>query len=178
MSLERSSHAKFQTFYSKDDFLTDFHHVWTWKPSWSCDLEHLYNHSLLQGEGIELPLIGLVVYFPFWFPVILGLSVQFLFFHCLFFTFTLHERDSHLDHVTIKIISPFKGRLHIIYLGLVKQRKIYLKGQTDEGQQNQTGDAYTAHLQDIYLSSSTLTGNDTANNQCLIYCSGTANNQF
>ena len=34
-----------QSFGSKEEILEGFYHIWDWKPSWSCDLEHLNNFS-------------------------------------------------------------------------------------------------------------------------------------
>ena len=28
-----------------EDFLKGFYHIWAWRPSWSCDLGHLYKLS-------------------------------------------------------------------------------------------------------------------------------------
>ena len=30
---------------SREDFFCDFYHIWAWRPSWSCDLDHLYKLS-------------------------------------------------------------------------------------------------------------------------------------
>ena len=41
-------HAKFQdnmTSESGEDDFKGFYHIWTWRPSWSCDLDHLYKIS-------------------------------------------------------------------------------------------------------------------------------------
>ena len=39
-------HAKFQdqmtSGFGEEDFLKVFYHIWAWRPSWSCELEHLY----------------------------------------------------------------------------------------------------------------------------------------
>ena len=37
-----------------------FYHIWAWRPSWSCDLDHLYNLSfpLPKGAPHGLALIG------------------------------------------------------------------------------------------------------------------------
>ena len=38
-------HAKFQdhrTSGSEEKIFKGFNHIWTWWPSWSCDLDHLY----------------------------------------------------------------------------------------------------------------------------------------
>ena len=32
-----------QTSSSEEEYLKGFHYLWTWPPSLSCDLEHLYN---------------------------------------------------------------------------------------------------------------------------------------
>ena len=41
-------HAKFQDHRSsgsgEEDF-KGFYHIWAWRPSWSCDLDHLYKLS-------------------------------------------------------------------------------------------------------------------------------------
>ena len=42
-------HAKFQdhrTFGSGDEGFKGFYHIWVWRPSWSCDLDHLYKLSI------------------------------------------------------------------------------------------------------------------------------------
>ena len=39
-------HAKFQYLMTsgsrEEDFLKVFTNIWAWRPSWSCDLDHLY----------------------------------------------------------------------------------------------------------------------------------------
>ena len=49
-------HAKFQdhrTSGSGEDF-KGFYHIWAWRPSWSCDLDHLYKHSFpIPKEAIS-----------------------------------------------------------------------------------------------------------------------------
>ena len=40
-------HAKFQDHRTSGsgDFFKVFYHIWAWRPSWSCDLDHLYKLS-------------------------------------------------------------------------------------------------------------------------------------
>ena len=41
-------HAKFQdhrTYGSGEEDFKGFYHIWAWRPSWSCDLDHLYKLS-------------------------------------------------------------------------------------------------------------------------------------
>ena len=41
-------HAKFQdhrTSGSGEEYFKGFYHIWAWRPSWSCDLDHLYKLS-------------------------------------------------------------------------------------------------------------------------------------
>ena len=41
-------HAKFKdhrTFGSGEEDFKGFYHIWAWRPSWSCDLYHLYKLS-------------------------------------------------------------------------------------------------------------------------------------
>ena len=41
-------HAKFQyhmTSGSREEDFKGFHHIWAWRPAWSCDLDHLYTLS-------------------------------------------------------------------------------------------------------------------------------------
>ena len=41
-------HAKFQdhrTSGSGKKIFKGFYHIWAWRPSWSCDLDHLYKLS-------------------------------------------------------------------------------------------------------------------------------------
>ena len=49
-------HAKFQdqrtSWYGEEDFKA-FNHMWAWRPSWSCDLDHLY--KLLLSLPKETP---------------------------------------------------------------------------------------------------------------------------
>ena len=49
-------HAKFQDHRTpgsgEEDFL-GVYHIWTWRPSWSCDLDHLY--KLLFPLPKEVP---------------------------------------------------------------------------------------------------------------------------
>ena len=41
------------------NILKGFYHIWTWRPSWSCDINHLY--SLLLTHQMEAVSIGLAV---------------------------------------------------------------------------------------------------------------------
>ena len=41
-------HAEIQdhrTSGSGGEYFLGFYHIWTWRPSWSCELDHLYNFS-------------------------------------------------------------------------------------------------------------------------------------
>ena len=42
-------HAKFQVLYnsgSEEEFLKFFtRYIWAWRPSWKCDLDHIYKFS-------------------------------------------------------------------------------------------------------------------------------------
>ena len=31
--------------FGEEDFFKGFYHIWTWRPYWSCDLDHLYKLS-------------------------------------------------------------------------------------------------------------------------------------
>ena len=50
-------HAKFQDHRTsgsgEEDFKLFFYHIWAWRPSWSCDLVHLY--KLLVPIPMEAP---------------------------------------------------------------------------------------------------------------------------
>ena len=53
-------HDKFQdhrTSGSEEDDFEGFHHIWTWRLSWSCDLDHLYKLSwrLHMEFGFDWP---------------------------------------------------------------------------------------------------------------------------
>ena len=37
----------------EEDFFLGFYHIWAWRPSWSCDLDHL--SKLLFPHPIEAP---------------------------------------------------------------------------------------------------------------------------
>ena len=48
-------HAKFQDrrfLVLKEKIFTMFYDIWAWRPSWSCDLDHLYKPSFSLSEDI------------------------------------------------------------------------------------------------------------------------------
>ena len=54
-------HAKFHFIVLQEKIFEDFYHIWAWRPSWSCDLDHLYKLSFpLPKEALtfNLALIG------------------------------------------------------------------------------------------------------------------------
>ena len=45
-------------------FLKGFYHIWAWRPSWSCDLDHLYKLSFpLAKEAAHKILLRLAKWF-------------------------------------------------------------------------------------------------------------------
>ena len=60
-------YAKFQdlwTISSVVEYFEDFYHIWAWRPSWSCDLNHLHKLSFLlsmEAPHKNLALIGQAV---------------------------------------------------------------------------------------------------------------------
>ena len=47
-------HAKFhdhQTSGLKKTIFKGYYHIWEWRPSWSCDLDHLYKFSFPLSQG-------------------------------------------------------------------------------------------------------------------------------
>ena len=59
-------HTRFQDYWTSgsgdEDFFIGFYHIWVWRPSWSCDLYHLYNfrshfpRRLHMKLGIDWPI--------------------------------------------------------------------------------------------------------------------------
>ena len=61
-------HAKFQDHRisgsGEEDFFKGFYHIWGWRPSWSCDLDHSYKlwfNLSNGGSTYNLALISLAV---------------------------------------------------------------------------------------------------------------------
>ena len=60
-------HAKFhihRTYGSREENFKGFYHIWAWRPSWSCDLDHLFKLSFPLHQGAptwNLALIGQAV---------------------------------------------------------------------------------------------------------------------
>ena len=115
-----------------------FYHIWAWRPSWSCDLDHLYKLSFpLPKEAphkiwlwLDLQYSHIFIYsirclllltFRSQAAIISEKSTVFTFSYRkrrrFFKVFTIYWHGGHLGHVTwtiyINFRSPFPRRLHI-----------------------------------------------------------------
>ena len=47
-------HAKFQDHRASGSGEEGFYHIWAWRPSWSCDLDHLYKLSFPVPRKVHM----------------------------------------------------------------------------------------------------------------------------
>ena len=47
-------HAKFQDHRTSGEGFKGFHHIWSWRPACSCNLDHLYTTQTLISINIQI----------------------------------------------------------------------------------------------------------------------------